>query len=1012
MTATTDSTVGAALKDDNRDVVDIWRDALKAYKNIVGFDLSPKFAGTSDMINHGVSEMNTFHRFRHNEKKVDKLRSLFAANLDYLEAGGQQLLAAATPAFPPAAAIGTALTLMLTACRQVSADYDVVVAFFEDMNAFLQRIVILETRMPRHKAYQNCLMDVFTSFLTMCGFAHKYIELKRFKKWIQNLMFGQDEELGGARKNMDTQLNRLQSATEFAILANTEESRRMEMELLKNQEEHNSLLEAQRAALDGLQEKTDHIHSGVVRLIEAFQEQKKMQQDLLRGGGGSERKKLTAVDKDKPASAKRIRNMMPDVEGEIDEYNMLEETMVEDTCTWIFGEEQWKHWIEHSRESDEKPQQDLDKQPGTQSDVRPEQRADIPDSQRVTQPDSQPDTQAEQRPDTQVATEAVTQAEQQSDLPPEQKEQQEQQPFLAIVGEPGVGKSHLAASAFDKLWKDVSEDPERHKHNCAAHFYFREQHQSLSDFTNAVITIVNQVVEQSAAMCEIINAQYQKDEVTLDVYQWQDLLNKLLGYAFRKESKNRLYLVLDGVDELESLDDFIEFVQIIRQKELRISLVFTTRPGILSQLTDVGPISDLLVTKERQLADIKTLVWHRLNTLGNLRNFGRYVKQRIADKIEEIAPHMLYAEHVLLRFDSLAREGAVLRDLDKPFPPTLNELYNRSLESVHRRIAGTHQDLIKTFMHLVAFSFRALNLYEVTSLLQYLMDTEDFEIEEVLQPLSSFIRVGDPGADAEARAKLKAQGGYGTTVQELKKKGEDVGANSRGQVYSDASLNVKFKERSMRSFFQNSASSSSDKEGEQFGSCSMRWKPSEAHRRMFLLTAKLAVPTTPETNQRKLGFGFKKYSTHYCLQHFRYIVPHEHSAEEKAEVLEAAWKIFTNQEKYAAAVEWNQTKYTEIFPEEAYESVSQWAEAAKSEDIALSDSIRKWAEDLGQNPQGVFLPLAKAHLVRLYDSEGLEVALNRLTPFRHAIEAVRVHCLQKRVFRASHSPYCYPHQPR
>lgn len=68
------------------------------------------------------------------------------------------------------------------ACKQVSADYDVVTAFFEDMNAFLQRITILESRLPNYPAYRNCLMDVFTSVLEMCGFATKYIQLRRFSK--------------------------------------------------------------------------------------------------------------------------------------------------------------------------------------------------------------------------------------------------------------------------------------------------------------------------------------------------------------------------------------------------------------------------------------------------------------------------------------------------------------------------------------------------------------------------------------------------------------------------------------------------------------------------------------------------------------------------------------------------------------------------------------------------------------------------------------------------------------
>ncbi len=50
------------------------------------------------------------------------------------------------------------------------------------MNSFLQRIVILETRMPKEKAYRNCLIDVFTAFLKLCGFATKYIELGRFSE--------------------------------------------------------------------------------------------------------------------------------------------------------------------------------------------------------------------------------------------------------------------------------------------------------------------------------------------------------------------------------------------------------------------------------------------------------------------------------------------------------------------------------------------------------------------------------------------------------------------------------------------------------------------------------------------------------------------------------------------------------------------------------------------------------------------------------------------------------------
>lgn len=102
------------LESDNRDVADLWKQALKQYKGIVGFDLQPKFNNVQAMIDFGTNEMNSFHKFRHNSKKVDKLRSLFAANIDYIEKGAQQLISAAVPAFPPAAAIGTAITYLLS----------------------------------------------------------------------------------------------------------------------------------------------------------------------------------------------------------------------------------------------------------------------------------------------------------------------------------------------------------------------------------------------------------------------------------------------------------------------------------------------------------------------------------------------------------------------------------------------------------------------------------------------------------------------------------------------------------------------------------------------------------------------------------------------------------------------------------------------------------------------------------------------------------------------------------
>lgn len=103
--------------DGARDVVDIWSDAIRQYQGIGGKDLKAgydQFKSLDAMVDFGCKEMENFHSFRYDSTKVTKLRGLFKDGIWLIEGGMQQVVAAATPAFPPAAAVGTALTYMLT----------------------------------------------------------------------------------------------------------------------------------------------------------------------------------------------------------------------------------------------------------------------------------------------------------------------------------------------------------------------------------------------------------------------------------------------------------------------------------------------------------------------------------------------------------------------------------------------------------------------------------------------------------------------------------------------------------------------------------------------------------------------------------------------------------------------------------------------------------------------------------------------------------------------------------
>ncbi|KAL2676439.1 hypothetical protein Neosp_010197 [[Neocosmospora] mangrovei] len=848
------------LKNDNRDVADLWKEALKSYKGVVGFDLQRKFDNVQGMLDFGTDQMNNFHKFRHDKGKVDRLRTLFASNLDLVEQGANQIISAASPAFPPAAAIGTAMTYLLQACRSVSADYDIVIVFFNDMNSFLTRITILETRLPKYKAYQNCLMEVFTSILTMCGFAHKYIELGRFKKWISNLFKGDDGELGGARSNMNKRLEHLQQATEFAILGNTEETLKMTAQLEENQRSHTEMLEEVGHAIDTIHENTASIKDDVAKLLKLF-------------GGQKKEKQPEKPQANKPPSANGIRNAMPVVSQDDHEYQVLKETLLTDSCSWVFSEPEWEDW--------------LNMKDGTR-------------------------------------------------------------PILAITGQPGTGKSHLAASVHDMLEQRAREDDTGH--TCVAHFYFREQEESFALFLCGLITLVNQIAATNNAACEKLNAQIARDDINPDTSLWQDIAKYLLGAVFEQDSKFHLFIVFDGLDELYDWDSFKEFLsKFIVDEKLRISLAVTSRPERLSDLPEDTKLIRIEATKEKQRQDLKSLIWHQINSLNHLRRFSRYVQQRVAVKVEEASPNMLYAEHLLVRLNNLGREGAVLRALEQKKPEDLHDIYETLLAECQRRMPVIHQQVAASLLHWIAFAKRGLTLTEVQSLVKYLSQDDEFDIEEIPEFFSKFLRIGDAGYDAELRAKHQAST---ATAQDLRKDDD----NDDDDIYEDGPLPVKFQERSMRNYFTNSS----------HGFSLFRWGPSEAHRRIFLTSTKLAQPSRTDVSE-----DLQKYCVSFLLDHWLDIQIDQHTPEGQVEVLEAFAEAFSNKTGLSEMMGRAGMLYEKGSTTDTDSRIRDWAKLLEKPDIkaALSDFAVEWWQRVGQDPPTSRLGLAKGYLRELYQAQ-------------------------------------------
>lgn len=64
----------------------------------------------------------------------------------------------------------------------MSADYDKIIGFFEDLNLYLHRLKILENWIPPVPELKVALAQVLTSVLILCGICAKYIKMSRLGK--------------------------------------------------------------------------------------------------------------------------------------------------------------------------------------------------------------------------------------------------------------------------------------------------------------------------------------------------------------------------------------------------------------------------------------------------------------------------------------------------------------------------------------------------------------------------------------------------------------------------------------------------------------------------------------------------------------------------------------------------------------------------------------------------------------------------------------------------------------
>lgn len=518
---------------------------------------------------------------------ADKIRKLFAQNASIVQKVASHIANAATPAFPPAAAILTAFTYVMDAVKGVSDDYDMVESFFDVMNGFLERLSLLEHRIPPEKPYQVVLVRVFSSILNLSAIARTYRKSGRFSKWVKNLVEHQDSNLKDAYELLQKHLSRLESMTLMATLKQTMVISRdvsslgsavgslgtkMDLNLKLTQQGLSIGLDtkayAERAALAALEGKElnelalDAIRQqgqDVKNIANLFKQQQ-LRDD--KKGPQAGLPKASAESKDsgakKTLAIKDIRAYLRCQQYSTRVYQ--EETDI--MAAYVPGT---MHWIQNVQSY-----QDL--------------------------------------------FERKTQA-------------------LLITGPPGMGKSTLSSHIVRILDEAFREDASV----SVCRFYIREDHEQMRDIEYIMRACALQAALKDPQYRDHLRGDFQKHGL-LEQGNTEKWFSRLFTKRYPRDSERRVIIVLDGLDELTDSDVRVvnEMLSLVTSSEANIQFILTGRSMPLSEHEGLRS-GNLDIDKDTVRKDMWKIALARARSMPQLRKLRLEVRRKVAKRLRQEA---------------------------------------------------------------------------------------------------------------------------------------------------------------------------------------------------------------------------------------------------------------------------------------------------------------------------------------------------------------------------------------
>ncbi|KAK0100488.1 hypothetical protein ONS95_008436 [Cadophora gregata] len=778
----------------------------------------------------------------------------------------------------------------MKASKNVSEDYDQIAAFFDIMSSMLERLSLLESKLPSAKNYRTILMRVFSSLMGLCGTATKYVTEGRFKHWLKALYKGADGDIKGDYTTLETNIQRLESATMFATLATVMETKTdvKDLTIISMQ----SLQIGTRSLEVGIETQSMVQNVSIAQgesldILKKMQrilrkEELKKQNEMVRGAN------LTLDPGAKKTAALSLIKTAFAVPGE--PAVMLQEvqkTFVEGTFSWIREETSYQMFLEGDS------------------------------------------------------------------------------PFLWIHGPPGIGKSHAAYSIIGNLLEFTKDDPR----TSVAYYLFKEDNDFYREAKNMLRTVVIQTAMNDVKYRDEVAAEVKR----MDMFHYENLENYELWRPFfaeryPKDADQRLFLVLDGLDEMSSEDceGLLGLFTSIRVEELAIQIVFTSRKttAILSALEPLRPSEIEIRTSKicESGGDLWKVIIENCKRFPKLERLRKRMVKTIATELLMKADTFLYIDHVLPRLDQLGRETLIVKELSR-IPIGLMNMYDSLLHDCQSYRSAEQFTALKTLFAFASYSMKPLTLGEALAMLALIPGGTSVSLEEEIDTRCS--RILEVGIyDGEPKWDELEFDSSDDSASSSSESDEEMLYEEPLKYDSWIMSPLKFQDRVMREYFRSAEAEGMD----------LRSTPSSAHLKIFETAVRSLLVTQEEFDDAAAGvhiWNFQHYSVNFWLQHFLAIDVEKASDSDVKVVIESLHSLMDCKRKALRALEVRMSVMpdTNIFGEhgfnlqkEFFARFALWIrKAAGSLPKEYSDEIIEWMQ-LCSDEDDFLMWLVKQHI--------------------------------------------------